>query len=106
MDSLNIFPPLRRIILESPLVQEIVEEAVRADRVQYLIHLLERRFGAVPPSIATDLEKLESADLLLRLIPLLVDCDSLQSFTVGMRDDLLRSTPSKRRTKRSASRRP
>ena len=99
MDASHIFPPLRRVILESPLVREIIEEAARAERVRILQHVLERRFGAVTPTITADLGRFEDIDDLIHLTDHAAVCDSLQSFEDGIHDDSLRPTPSKRQSK-------
>ena len=94
---------IRKLFLESPLVRAIVDKAERTGYMRGLMRLLQRRFGAVPPTITAGLERVVEMELLEQLTDHAVDCDSLQSFERGVLDESLRPTPSKRRSKRRAS---
>ena len=94
---------IRKLFLESPLVRAIIEEAERTERARSITRLLERRFGPVTPTITAELERVIEMELLEHLFDHAVDCDSLQSFEISMRDESRRSTPSKRRSKSRSS---
>jgi len=101
MDAWDFLPGVERILLESPLLRPIAEEALRARRVQTILAALGRRVGAVPPSIVADLEQVRGMARLDRLMDHALDCFSLQGFGDGLREEQSTptSTPSKRQSK-------
>ena len=60
----------RKAMIESPLIQEIVDEADRAGQVKAIRLVLEERFGAVTPTSAAGLEQVKDDEKLARLIPI------------------------------------
>ena len=92
-----------RLILESPLVREIVDEARREVCVHFILEILDERFGVVTPTIVADLGRFEELDPLHRLVRQTGICSSLQAFEDILREELLRSPPSKRQSKWSTT---
>ncbi len=95
-----------KAVIESPLIQEIVEESRRAAHVKAIVNFLQGRFGAVGPEVATGLAQLKEEERLLRLGSSAATCLSLQAFEDALRQELPAqpppSTRGKRRTRKPA----
>lgn len=70
-----------RVMIESPLLKEIVAKASQ----KAILRCLEARFGAVPPEVAKRLRKIQSEKRLDQLIDLAATCKDMKAF----RDHLL-----------------
>ncbi len=96
----------RKMLIESPLIREIVDESERTARVKSMLESLEERFGVVPPPITAGLEQVKEIDRLSRLNRRAAVCASLQAFEDSLLDELPKpppaSTRGKRRPKKSA----
>lgn len=66
----------KRIMIESPLIQEIVAERMHKD----ILAFLESRFGRVPQDLATDLEAIHDEQTLDELVKLAARCRTLSAF--------------------------
>jgi hypothetical protein len=69
----------RDIMIESPLYQDIVEEAQRADRQQIVLSILEDRLGPEAKDVEAQLKSVAFGRL-LELIRYAGTCRSLASF--------------------------
>jgi len=47
------------VLEESPWYQEIISRGMHRDRVEMLVHMLQQRFGTVPPDVAVQLATLD-----------------------------------------------
>ena len=90
----------RKAMIESPLIQELLEESQRTERVQAIIEILEGRFGAVPPNISAGLQQVIELEELRRLTRFAVICAGLQAFEAGLREALPKPPPASTRGKR------
>ena len=94
------------MLIESPLIKEIVDESRREERMQSTLDSLEERFGTVPPTITAGMEQVKEMDRLARLSRRASVCASLQAFEDSLREELPKpppaSTRGKRRPKKSA----
>jgi predicted transposase YdaD len=90
----------RKAMIESPLIQEIVEESVRAGEVKVMLRVLETRFGAVAPTITAGLEQVKDETKLDRLTRQVALCPSLQAFEESLRQELSAPAPASTRGKR------
>lgn len=74
----ELFPILggREMLLETPLMQEILAEARHKD----LIRILEARFGPVPPNVAAAIKGVWDEGKLTELITTSVLCENLEGF--------------------------
>jgi hypothetical protein len=75
-------------MIESPLIQEIVEESARSGGVKLLLHILEGRFGSVPATVSAGLAHVKDEEKLLRLGLNAATCASLQDFEDALRQEL------------------
>jgi len=66
----------KRVMIESPLIQEIVAESKQED----ILEVLQARFEAVPDNIIERLRAVRSEKKLLALIKLAVRCSNLDAF--------------------------
>jgi hypothetical protein len=96
----------RKMLIESPLIREIVDESERKVRMQSMLESLEERFGALPPSISAGLEHVKKIERLSWLNRRAAVCTSLQAFEDTLREELPKPSPAstrgKRRPKKSA----
>jgi hypothetical protein len=89
-----------KAMIESPLIQEIVEESERTGRVKTLIDVLETRFGATTPTITAGLDQVKGEERLVRLTRQAVVCRDLQVFEDSLRQELPAPKPASTRRKR------
>jgi hypothetical protein len=75
-------------VSESPLIQEIVTDSKREERIQATIDVLAERFGNVPPAITAGLQQLQENERHARLTRRAVSCHSPQAFGVSLRKEL------------------
>jgi hypothetical protein len=74
---------LDEAILESPLIQELVDLKLRELKDQYrqvILKIQERRFGTVPPDVAARLQAVQDASRLQDLIVQAAMCPDLEAF--------------------------
>jgi len=97
----------KKAMIESPLIQEIVEESKRAGQVESILHVLQVKFGAPGPGIAAGLAQLTETEKILRLTIRAATCASLPAFEEALRQELPApppfSTRGKRRSRKSGS---
>jgi len=89
-------------MIESPLIQEIVEESRKAERTKAIVAFLKARFAAVPPSVAAGLEQIKEFEKLERLTGKAATCLSLQAFEECLHQELPPPPPTSTRGKRRA----
>ena len=89
-----------KIMIESPLIQEIADKSERTGRVQTMLQFLTRRFGVVTPTITAGLEQVKEMERLVRLTDQAADCASLQAFENSVREELPKPPPTSMRGKR------
>ena len=87
-------------MIESPLIQKIVLDSKREERVQNILVFLEGRFGAVTPTISAGLEQVKEMDRLARLMRQTGLCTSLQAFEKSVLEELPKRPPASTRGKR------
>ncbi|MCI0462203.1 MAG: hypothetical protein L0Z62_35065 [Gemmataceae bacterium] len=90
----------RKVMIESPLIQEIVEEAKLEERVQNIMRFLTARFGSLPPTVGPGLEQVKEADRFGHLMDHAATCASLQEFENFLRQHLPAPAPPSTRGKR------
>jgi hypothetical protein len=95
-----------KVMIESPLIQEIVSESARVTRVKDTLDILETRFKAVTPTITAGLEQVKEEEKLLRLMRQAVVCASLQAFEEALRQELPAMPPASTRGKRRSRKPP
>ena len=88
------------MLIESPLIREIVDESNRAYGVQNMLMFLEGRFGAVTDTIIAGLEQVKDMDRLAWLMRQAGGCTSLQAFEDALREELPKPRPASTRGKR------
>jgi hypothetical protein len=54
--------------IESPLIQEILEELLREEHQTVILGILQRKFGAVPEDLNTFVRALQDAEILRSLV--------------------------------------
>ncbi len=90
----------RKAMIESPLIQEIVQESKRTAHVEMIVGILQDKFGPVGPTIEAGLALLKEEASLKRLNVRAVTCDSLQAFEEALREELPKPPPASTRGKR------
>ncbi len=87
-------------MIESPLIQSIVEEAERRGIVKLIVLTLEHRFG--PAGLATEpcLAQVKDEEKLLRLNVQAVTCPNLEAYENALRKELSREPPASTRGRR------
>jgi predicted transposase YdaD len=90
----------RKMMIESPLLQEIVAESARAERVKAITTFLQGRFKAMTPTITAGLEQVKEEEKLHRLTLKAATCKSLQAFENALLDELPKPPPASTRGKR------
>jgi hypothetical protein len=90
----------RKAMIESPLIQEIVDESWRASQVEAIVAILETRLGTVPPGILAGLQQLTDRANLVRLTRRAAVCPSLEAFDASLRQELPAPAPPSTRGKR------
>ena len=89
-----------RIMIESPLIQKIVDTSNHAYGVRIALSILGNRFGAVTPTITAGLEQVKDLNRLVRLTDQAAACPSLQAFEDSVREELPKPPPASTRGKR------
>jgi hypothetical protein len=92
----------QKAMIESPLIQEIVQESQRTGRVKTIVRFLQARFGAVPPAILAGLEQVKADEKLELLTDQAATCGSLPAFEEALRKELPAPPPASTRGKRKA----
>jgi hypothetical protein len=67
------------VLEESPWYQEIISRGMHRDRVEMLVHMLQQRFGTVPPDVPVQLATLD-LQTLYDLVGPAVMLPSLEAF--------------------------
>ncbi len=68
------------IMIESPLIQELVQEAVARSHHKGILRLLERRFGTVPQQLIGQLRSVTGEERLVELTAEAGACPTLEAF--------------------------
>lgn len=79
------------MIVESPLIQELVKETQRTAQIRSIEIVLEARFYTVPASLSAGLQRVNDLEALSRLTRFLATCASLEAFETALYDELSRS---------------
>ena len=90
----------RKMLIETPLIQEIGAEFARAAQVKTILRFLEARFGSMTPTITAGLEQVKQEEKLDRLAQQAAICASLQAFEEALRQELPAPAPASTRGKR------
>src|SRR5438105_4248537 len=83
LDSLIV-----KAMMASPFMQEFIAEVRRRERADFLLTILEKRFGSLTPTIESGLEQVEDYEALIRLTDHVVTCSSLQEFEESLHPEL------------------
>ena len=67
-------------MLEVPFLDEIVMEKTRETAHQYIVTVLEARFGDVPRDVAEEIESIDDQKRLKGLVRLAASCPDLDAF--------------------------
>jgi len=70
----------RQAMIESPLIQEIMQETVVKTLQEAILQMLAARFGAVPPELTGRLNALHDEPLLRKLVRSAATCPDLKTF--------------------------
>ena len=70
----------RKVMLESPLIDELVMEKVRATAQRGIRTVLEARFGDVPPELVEQIELVDQEEQLQSLTRTAAACPDLDAF--------------------------
>jgi hypothetical protein len=73
------------MIVESPLLKEILEEVRQEDWQKAVLRLLERRFGGLPDDLVERVRSIPEEARLQQLFDLAADCADLASFEASLR---------------------
>ena len=95
-----------KAMIESPLIQEIVDESNRAGQVKAILRVLGARFGAASPSVTAGLQQVKDEKKLDRLTRHVATCESLQSFEEALVRELPALPPPSTRGKRRSRKPP
>lgn len=87
-------------MIESPLIQGIVEERERGARAQAITDVLEGRFTTLPPNIPAGLKQVGGQEGLRRLTRIAGTCASLDAFEEALRAELPAPAPASTRGRR------
>jgi hypothetical protein len=90
----------RQAMIESPLIQEIVEESMREGQVKLIVRILQRKFGPVGPAIESGLALVKDEEKLMLLGEQAGTCASLQAFEAALCEELPKPAPASTRGKR------
>ena len=71
-------------MIESPLIQELLEEAARNTAHKYILLTLEARFGPVPEDLAAHLHTVLDAPRLSHLNRLAAPCPDPETFRAAL----------------------
>jgi len=72
-------------MIESPLIEELVVERVRAATQRDILAILETRFGPIAPELAEQIRSVTEEDRLADLVRKAASCPDLVSFREGLR---------------------
>jgi hypothetical protein len=89
-----------KAMIESPLIQNLVEESMRTGQVKLIVGILQDKFGAVGPAIEAGLAQVKDGAKLMRLGVHAATCPSLQAFEGALREELPRQPPASTRGRR------
>ena len=87
-------------MIESPLIQRIVEEKERTAVAKATLNLLNRRLGVPGPQIEAGLGQVTDEQAQLRLNFCAATCTSLQAFEDALREELPKPPPASTRGRR------
>jgi hypothetical protein len=90
----------RKAMIESPLIQEIVEESKQAARVEGILDILQGKFGPVEPRVSAGLAQVKEKERLKRLLLQAATCANLQVFEEALQNELPAQPPPSSRGKR------
>jgi hypothetical protein len=90
----------RQAMIESPLIQEIVEESRREGQVELVLGILQDKFGPVGATIQAGLAQIKENERLIRLGVRAGNCSSLEAFEEALREELPKPPPASTRGKR------
>ncbi len=74
-----------QIMLESPLIQEIVTKAATQAKHEAILSFLEERFGSIPPDLVAAVQDIGVKSQLDKLVKLAAKCPDLESFRGRLR---------------------
>jgi predicted transposase YdaD len=92
----------RQIMIESPLIRELVDESTQQALQQAIIRVLETRFGPISDALAARIKSVRKKDALDNLISFAVQCPDLAAFEARLpverpRPASSRKTPRRRK---------
>jgi hypothetical protein len=94
-----------KMIVESPLIRDIIEESERTAQVKLIVHILQDKFGPPGPEIEAGLAQVKDGVRLTHLGVRAARCDSLRAFEDALREELPKppapSTRGKRRPRKA-----
>jgi hypothetical protein len=96
----------KKAMIESPFIQEIVEESSRSGGLKLLLHILRGKFGSVPERVSAGLAQMKDEEKLLRLGLDAATCPSMPAFEEALRKELPAPPPASTRGKRKARKPP
>ena len=74
-----------QVMLESPLIQEIVTKETTRVRHRYILSFLEGRFGPIPPDLVAAIQSIEAESQLDKLVKFAAKCPDLDAFRARLR---------------------
>ncbi len=89
-----------KAMIESPLIQEIVEESRREGRVEAILDILQGKFGPVGPTITAGLAQVKETEKLRGLSLHSATCATLEDFEQRLLTELPQPAPVSTRGKR------
>jgi hypothetical protein len=88
------------VVIESPLIQEILTESAQKTRVEDILHILQGKVGTPGPNIAAGLAQVKETEKLRQLLLFAATCQSLQAFEEELHKALPQPAPASTRSKR------
>lgn len=82
-----------KVLIESPIIQELLEQSARQARVSMMLAFLESRFGKMTPNISAGLQQLKGQEPFLRLTQHAQLCSSIQAFEEALSEELPKPEP-------------
>ncbi len=89
-----------KAMIESPLIQSIVQESKRTGHVEFIVSMLQDRFGPPGPAIEAGLAQVKDYKKLVGLGRQAATCTSLKAFEDALREELPRQPPASTRGRR------
>jgi hypothetical protein len=89
-----------KAMIESPLIQSIVEQSERTGQVKLIVRILRGKFGRAGPAIEAGLALVKDAEKLQGLGVQAATCTSLKAFEDALREELPRQPPASTRGRR------